>query len=287
MRTVVVTGGASGMGAATTKKLRDDGQRVITVDLRDADVIADLGTADGREQAIAEIAAQADGKLDGLVPFAGMAGLPGRPGSLLVSINYFGVVTLLEGLRPLLAAGDQAAAVAISSNSVTCQPGVPVELVEACLAGDEAFARDLCDTKYDSMLAYPSTKTALRALGAGALGAARLDRRRHHARTRSRRGSSTRRSSPRARPTPTSARCSTASRSRSVAPAVRRSSRRSSRTCSGPTRASSAARCSSATAAPTRSSTRTTSPRSGSRSDPWSTPPSSSSTATITSRRSR
>jgi len=161
MRTVVVTGGASGMGAATTKKLRDDGQRVITVDLRNADIIADLGTAEGREQAIAEITAQSDGVLDGLVPFAGMAGLPGRPGSLLVSINYFGVVTLLDGLRPLLAAGDQAAAVAISSNSVTCQPGVPVELVEACLAGDEAVARDLCDTKYDSMLAYPSTKTAL------------------------------------------------------------------------------------------------------------------------------
>ena len=56
MRTVVVTGGASGMGAATTKKLRDDGQRVITVDLREADIIADLGTPEGREQAIAEIA---------------------------------------------------------------------------------------------------------------------------------------------------------------------------------------------------------------------------------------
>src|SRR5207342_3540673 len=98
MRTVVVTGGASGMGAATTRKLRDNGQRVITVDLRDADIIADLGTADGREQAIADITAQSDGTLDGLVPFAGMAGLPGRPGSLLVSINYFGVVTLLDGL---------------------------------------------------------------------------------------------------------------------------------------------------------------------------------------------
>ena len=154
---------------------------MITVDLRNADIIADLGTPEGREQAIAEITAQADGTLDGLVPFAGMAGLPGRPGSLLVSINYFGVVTLLDGLRPLLAAGDQAAAVAISSNSVTCQPGVPVELVEACSAGDEAFARDiLCDTKYDSMLAYPSTRTA-HALGAWARGAARLDRRRHHA----------------------------------------------------------------------------------------------------------
>jgi NAD(P)-dependent dehydrogenase (short-subunit alcohol dehydrogenase family) len=77
---------------------------------------------------------------------------------LLISVNYFGTVEMLDALRPLLAAGDEAAAVAISSNSTTCQPGVPVELVEACLAGDEAVARDLVDAKYDSILAYPSSK---------------------------------------------------------------------------------------------------------------------------------
>ena len=42
-RTVVVTGSASGMGAATKARLEADGQRVIGVDLRDADVTADLG----------------------------------------------------------------------------------------------------------------------------------------------------------------------------------------------------------------------------------------------------
>ena len=35
-RTVVVTGSASGMGAATRARLEADGQRVIGVDLRDA-----------------------------------------------------------------------------------------------------------------------------------------------------------------------------------------------------------------------------------------------------------
>ena len=47
-RTVVVTGSASGMGAATKARLEADGQRVIGVDIRDADVFADLGSADGR-----------------------------------------------------------------------------------------------------------------------------------------------------------------------------------------------------------------------------------------------
>ena len=153
MRTIAITGAASGMGAATTKKLRDQGHRVITVDQRDADIVADLGTAEGRRQAIAEITSMSDGKLEGFVPFAGIGPLPGRPGSLVISVNYFGTVGMLDALRPLLAAGDEAAAVAISSNSTTCQPGIPVDLIEACLAGDEAAA-----DKYDSLVAYPSSK---------------------------------------------------------------------------------------------------------------------------------
>jgi NAD(P)-dependent dehydrogenase (short-subunit alcohol dehydrogenase family) len=157
-RTYAITGAASGMGAATTQRLRDQGHRVITVDQRDADIVADLGTPEGRARAVAEIGTMADGRLEGFVPFAGVGPLPDRKGSLNISVNYFGSVEMLDALRPLLAAGDQPAAVAISSNSTTCQPGVPLDLVDACLAGDEAAARDLVDTKYDSMVAYPASK---------------------------------------------------------------------------------------------------------------------------------
>ena len=59
----------------------------------------------------------------------------GRAGSLLASVNYFGTVEVLEGLRPLLAPAGPA--VAISSNSTTVQPAVPADLVEACLDHDE------------------------------------------------------------------------------------------------------------------------------------------------------
>ena len=140
-RTVVVTGSASGMGAATKARLEADGQRVIGVDLRDADVEADLATAVGRAAAIAAVEEQSGGVLDGLVTWAGVAGLTGVPGSLLVSVNYFGTVVLQEGLRPLLARGERPAAVAISSNSTTTQPRVPMDLVETCLTGDEDAAR--------------------------------------------------------------------------------------------------------------------------------------------------
>ena len=51
MKTFVVSGAASGIGAATTALLRSQGHRVITVDLRDTDVIADLSTTAGRDRA--------------------------------------------------------------------------------------------------------------------------------------------------------------------------------------------------------------------------------------------
>lgn len=159
-RTVVVTGSASGMGAATRAALEADGQRVIGVDLRDANVVADLASPAGRQEAIGEIEALSGGALDGLVTWAGVAGLTDVPGSLLASVNYFGTVDLLTGLRPLLAAGDRPAAVAISSNSTTCQPGVPMDLVERLLAGDEAEARTAADTA-GALVTYPATKVAV------------------------------------------------------------------------------------------------------------------------------
>ncbi|MBW8752524.1 MAG: reductase, partial [Propionibacteriales bacterium] len=47
MRTYVVSGAASGIGAATAALLTSGGDRVIGVDLHGADVQADLATADG------------------------------------------------------------------------------------------------------------------------------------------------------------------------------------------------------------------------------------------------
>jgi NAD(P)-dependent dehydrogenase (short-subunit alcohol dehydrogenase family) len=160
MRTIVVTGSASGMGAATRARLEADGQRVIGVDVRDAEIVADLGTPDGRHDALDAVAHEAGDAIDGVVTWAGIAGLTDVPGSALVSVNYFGTVALLDGLRPLLANGTDAAAVAISSNSTTCQPGVPMDVVERCLAGDEAAARDAADAA-GALGTYPATKLAL------------------------------------------------------------------------------------------------------------------------------
>ena len=105
--------------------------------MKNAEIDADLGTAEGRASAIDRVGELSGGALDGLVTLAGLAGLPERPASLLISVNYFGTVELLAGLRPLLARGTDAAAVAISSNSTTCQPGLDEALIASCLEGDE------------------------------------------------------------------------------------------------------------------------------------------------------
>ena len=160
MRTIAVTGVASGIGAATAARLAAAGDRVIGVDRHNADITCDLATPEGRRVAIDGVAERSGGALDGLVTCAGLGGATGRPGSLLVSVNYFGTVDLLEGLQPALARGAEPAAVAISSNSTTVQPGWSPALVEACLAGDEGGARSLAD-EADSMMAYPATKVAV------------------------------------------------------------------------------------------------------------------------------
>lgn len=161
MGTYAVTGAASGIGAATTAVLRGLGHHVIGVDLAGAEVDADLGTPAGRRVAVDAVADRCGGVLDGVVPCAGVGPIPDRPGSLIVSVNYFGTVDVLEGLRPLLAAATSPAVVAISSNSTTTAPGVPADLVERCLAGDEEGARRRADELGGLAGPYPASKIAI------------------------------------------------------------------------------------------------------------------------------
>ena len=159
MKTYVVSGAASGIGAATTALLREQGDRVITIDLRDADVIADLSTAAGRADAVAGVQ-QLTTAVHGLVPCAGIAGATGVDSALVVSVNFFGAVALVRGLRPQLAAAGGASVVLLASNSITGMPGWRVSVAEHCLAADEPAARaDAAEA--ESVMVYPATKAAL------------------------------------------------------------------------------------------------------------------------------
>ena len=159
MRTYVVSGAASGIGAATAGLLREEGHRVVTVDLHDADVTADLGTPEGRGRAVAGVQELTD-VVHGLVPAAGIAGRTGVPGDLLVSVNFFGAVALVRGLHDELRRAEGAGVVLLASNSITGMPGWNAPVAQACLRDDEALARAEA-AKVDSVMVYPSSKAAL------------------------------------------------------------------------------------------------------------------------------
>jgi 3-oxoacyl-[acyl-carrier protein] reductase len=73
IRTAVITGGASGLGAATAERLRSEGVHVVTIDLGDCDVTADVA-----DPAAVARAAEQIGPVDILVNSAGIVG-PGKP----------------------------------------------------------------------------------------------------------------------------------------------------------------------------------------------------------------
>ena len=157
-----ISGSASGMGAAIRSRLEAAGHRVIGIDLRDAEVTADLGTAEGRVEAVAAVTDAAGGVLDGAVSAAGLG--PPVAGELVARVNYFGSVALLDGLRPALAASGAARVVQFGSNSSTTTPNVPDELVAAYLEGREEDAVALVgevDPVFASTVAYTGAKLAV------------------------------------------------------------------------------------------------------------------------------
>jgi NAD(P)-dependent dehydrogenase (short-subunit alcohol dehydrogenase family) len=160
--TTVVTGSASGMGAAIACRLAASGQRVIGVDLRDADVTADLSTTGGRELAISAINKKCEGRLDRLVCCAGLG--PSAPAGKIAAVNFFGVVDLLDALKPALAAGVEPSVVVIGSNEASLWDWKGNPLPDAFLDEGEARVRELLAEQPEeraSHVAYAGSKQAV------------------------------------------------------------------------------------------------------------------------------
>lgn len=159
-RTYVITGSASGIGAATADLLRARGERVIGIDLHGADIEADLSTPDGRRAAADEAVRLSGGTIDAVIASAGIA----APIPKTLSVNYFGVTELLEQLRPTLAKSDAPRAAVVSSMA-SLMPNSP-EMVAAALAGDEAGALAIAERlaaadPQAGQVVYPASKRAL------------------------------------------------------------------------------------------------------------------------------
>ncbi len=151
-----MTGGATGIGEAIKRRLREEGNEVVVVDIKDADIIADLSTGEGRAAAIDALRERASDGLDGLVTCAGVgSNVPNHP--LITQVNYFGTVELVEGVKALLAM-RRGAVVLVSSNSAPMN-NTP-DFVELLLAGREREAVDKALTM-EAQEVYSGTKNAV------------------------------------------------------------------------------------------------------------------------------
>lgn len=157
MGTYACTGSNSGIGAALVLALREKGHDVITVDLINADIVADLSSREGRQQAIDGILKHAPMGLDGFVPAAGIGrGL--ATSELITSVNYFGAVELVEGLRDALLIKN-GSVVLLGSNSASMAQERS-EYMSALLAGNELVALKIAASLKDAVC-YMLGKRAL------------------------------------------------------------------------------------------------------------------------------
>lgn len=162
MPVTVITGTASGIGAAVRTALTAAGHKVIGIDLHDADIEADLSHPAGRTAAVDAALAACGGRLDGLVCSAGLG--PHCEPDDIVAVNYFGATALLNGLFPALQRGTQPAAVAIASVAAVQMDFDGNPLRDAFLDGNEDEAKRLCRLGGEQAaagLAYAASKHAL------------------------------------------------------------------------------------------------------------------------------
>lgn len=160
MPITAITGSASGIGAAVSAAMRAAGHQVIGIDRSDAEVIADLSTAEGRHAAIAQVLELSGGVLDGLICCAGV-GVTAPTCELILAVNYFGVSQLLDGLQGALARGQQPAALVIGSVAATHSGPDGQPMVDKMLAGDEAQALTLASSLGQPHVAYAASKCAI------------------------------------------------------------------------------------------------------------------------------
>ena len=154
MGTYVLTGGATGIGAAIKEKLRAQGHRVVVIDLKEGDYPADLGDPEIRSSVVSRVAAEVP-EIDGLITCAGVASQFPNTGKIL-AINYFGTTEVIEGLAANVVTGGRIIAISSNSAPMSSRP----DLIDALLDSSEAAAVAM-GAELNGHECYASSKNAV------------------------------------------------------------------------------------------------------------------------------
>jgi NAD(P)-dependent dehydrogenase (short-subunit alcohol dehydrogenase family) len=148
---VLVTGAASGIGAAVAALLEAQGTTVTGLDLQGTDIACDLSDAEAIDAVVRDL-----GPLDGLVNCAGIPGT--HPPARILAVNLLAPRRLAAGLDVRGAVVDVASVAALRSQRTA-------EDVAHVLATDDAGAQAwLAEAGLDGTATYDFTKQALVAL---------------------------------------------------------------------------------------------------------------------------
>jgi len=160
-RRCVVTGAASGMGAATANLLTELGAEVIGLDIKAGDAttsvfhLADLSDAASIDAAVAAIGDPVDSLFN-------CAGLPtNAPGQMIVRVNFIGHRHLTEALLPSMSKGSSVAFISSAAGMGWQQAWPLLSELMATNGFDEALA--WCDA-HDDVIApngYGFSKEAI------------------------------------------------------------------------------------------------------------------------------
>jgi len=150
-RRALVTGGASGIGAATAALLRDRGATILTADLRGGDLTVDVRDERSVTDAVAAAVERLGGAPDVVVTAAGIyriepaASITASQWDEVQDVNLRGTfLTARETARAMTAAGTGGAIVTIASTAAL-QPdaGEPTAHYNASKAGVVALTKQL------------------------------------------------------------------------------------------------------------------------------------------------
>lgn len=157
-RHVVVTGGASGIGAAAVRLFRDEGARITVVDRADPGDLADHWIRADLSDLGAITSITPDGPVDALV---NAAGLPPRPDleTAILTVNTFALIALTEHLLDRLPSGGAVVNMASKAGGKWRANLEQVRRLLACRPED--LHRFVDDERIDPVRAYDLSKEAV------------------------------------------------------------------------------------------------------------------------------